>query len=98
MARPPRDINKERLVSFPLLTYAYIIVGLTESLVCFGAYLWVFNDAGVKSSDIFLLDPRDSTWLTREENGDGLTVESDGKPFTAEEQETIVRQVSHTRL
>ena len=98
MARPPRDINTERLVSFPLLTYSYIIMGITESLVCFGAYLWVFNDAGVESKDIFLLDPKDDLWLTREDGQ--MDAMSGGNTFTAEQQETIVRQVraAATRL
>lgn len=91
MARPPRDINTERLVSFPLLTYSYLIMGITESLVCFGAYLWVFNDAGVESKDIFLLDPKDDLWLTREDGQ--MDAISGGNTFNAEQQETIVRQV-----
>lgn len=100
MARPPRDITTERLVSFPLLCYSYLIIGVTESLICFGAYLWVFNDAGVQSRGIFLLDPRKNTWLSRAEYGDGLDVCDDGEDicsddnkFTAEAQEELVRQV-----
>lgn len=94
MGRPPRDITTERLVSFPLLTYSYIIVGLSESIICFGAYLWVFNNAGVKSKDIFLLDPKENLWLSRAENGDGNVAMSGDNTFTPEEQERIVREVT----
>lgn len=93
MARPPRDISTERLVSFPLLCYSYLIVGLTQSIICFGAYLWVFNNRGVESKDIFLLDPKDNLWLSSAENGDQKVAMSGGKEFDAEAQELIVRQV-----
>jgi hypothetical protein len=97
MARPPRDISVERLVSLPLLTYAYIIVGMAESIICFGAYLWVFTNAGVPAKVIFLIKPEDETWTSR---ADLSTVDEelrkrsiDGKDFTAEDQEMLVRQV-----
>jgi Cation transporting ATPase, C-terminus len=97
MARPPRDISSERLVSLPLLAYSYIIVGLTESLVCMGAYLWVFNRAGIKSRDIWLVPPADGTWQSRVENIEQpAQLESNPGVFISpEQQELIVRQVLH---
>lgn len=93
MARPPRDIETERLVSFPLLTHAYLIVGGAQSLFAFLGWIWVYDYHGVKISDIFLLDPRDNLWLSRSENGDGEIAMSNGNTYTAEQQEDIVRQV-----
>lgn len=96
MARPPRDISVERLVSLPLLTYSYIIVGLAESLCCMGAYLWVFKHRGVSASDIFLLDPRDEQWFSDaeriSEDADKITV-INGVQYSPELQEQIVREV-----
>lgn len=93
MARPPRDIATERLVSFPLLCHAYLIVGGMQSLFSFLAWIWVYHHNGVATKDIFLLDPKDGIWLSRAENGDGNIAFSRGRPFSPEEQEDIVRQV-----
>eukprot|EP00892_Ulva_mutabilis_P001291 jgi/Ulvmu1/11162/UM071_0046.1 len=95
MARPPRDIAVERLVSIPLLTYSYIIVGLAESLCCMGAYLWVFKHRGVSASDIFLLDPKDEQWFSDAERiseDPDKIVTIDGEIYTPETQERIVRE------
>lgn len=93
MARPPRDITTERLVSFPLLTHSYLIVGGAESLFCFLGWIWVYINAGVKVSDIFLMDPKEGLWMSRAENGEGLEALTNGNRFNPEEQELIVRQV-----
>lgn len=42
MDRPPRDASKDRLVSFPLLSYAYLQAGIIEALACVLAYFTVF--------------------------------------------------------
>jgi Cation transporting ATPase, C-terminus len=88
MDRPPRDIATERLVSLPLLLYAYLIAGIPESLCCFGAYLWTFHHYGIAYGDIFLLDPKkDTTWLTSAERN-----EATAHGFSPDEQAHIVRQ------
>lgn len=94
MARPPRDISVERLVSIPLLTYSYIIVGLAESLCCMGAYLWVFKHNGVSAGDIFLLDPQDEQWFSDADRINEMKLPTiGGKVFSSEDQERIVREV-----
>ena len=88
MERPPRNIATDRLVSMPLLIYAYLIMGLAESLVCFGAYMWTFHVRGVPYNTIFLTDPDDGVWGTLPEN---IDVSDAG--FTPDQQAEIVRQV-----
>lgn len=92
MARPPRDTRTERLVSFPLLFYAYVIMGLAESLVCMGAYMWVFTHRGVAISDIFMLDPADATWSVLADRNDNSAF-SNGVEFSPEAQAQVVREV-----
>jgi hypothetical protein len=95
MSRPPRDISVERLVSVPLLAYAYIIVGVAESLCCFGAYLWTFRDAGVPIRDIFLIrNPEKGAWSSQQARIKDDFHASNGNVFEPWEQELIVRQVS----
>jgi sodium/potassium-transporting ATPase subunit alpha len=43
MAHAPRNIATDRLVSWSLFAYAYLIVGMAEALVCIGAWLAVFS-------------------------------------------------------
>ena len=92
MERPPRDIKTQRLVSFALISYAYLIIGSAESIVCIGAYLWTFKKNGVPASEIFLLNPEDNTWMIHPDDvKQDVTI--DGKVFSAEMQSDIVRQV-----
>lgn len=95
MNRPPRDISKERLVSLPLLVYAYIVMGLAESLVCMGAYLWTFTHNGVELSKIFLVDPDDGFWDAQaERNNPNAPIGAAGGQFATEvQQEQYVREV-----
>jgi Cation transporting ATPase, C-terminus len=92
MDRPPRNIATDRLVSLPLLVYAYLIMGVTESLCCLGAYLWVFTVRGVDHSDIFLLNPKDSTWNSQADRND-----QPAHGFSPDQQADIVRQVRPPR-
>ena len=41
MERPPRDLNRDKLVAWPLLIYAYLIAGLFETIACFMVYFEV---------------------------------------------------------
>ena len=93
MARPPRDIATERLVSLPLLLYVYATMGLAQAAVCVGAYLWVFTDRGVPLSDVFLIDAKSDTWSVDEDSNDDIV-----GSYTGEEQAQIVRQVRAFRL
>ena len=56
MARPPRNLKTDRLVTKPLIVYAYIIAGLVESIFCLGAFLWVFASNGISASDLVFAD------------------------------------------
>lgn len=49
MMRRPRDRGRDQLVRPSLLLYAYLQAGLLETLVCLGAYAWVFAANGVHS-------------------------------------------------
>jgi len=49
MVRRPRDRRRDQLVRPSLLLYAYLQAGLLETLVCLGAYTWVFVANGVRS-------------------------------------------------
>ena len=42
MERPPRDMKRDRLASWPVIRYAYLYAGMWESFLCLIAYLIVF--------------------------------------------------------
>lgn len=95
MDRPPRNIAVERLVSFPLLTYSYVIMGVAEMIICMGAYLWVFSHYGVPASEIFLLDPNDGeVWRVQADLIRDEPVIIDGVTYDAERQADITRQAN----
>ena len=47
MARPPRDVKKDKMASPQILLYSYVLVGIAETLVCFFGFLLVFIQAGI---------------------------------------------------
>ena len=98
MNRPPRNIAKERLVSLPLLVYAYVIIGLAESIVCIGAYLWTFTLNDVPLRLIWLVDADEDAWDAQAGRNDAENPVDLGigrEPADAGRQATIVRQVRH---
>lgn len=56
MCKPPRNIKKDRLVSFPLVAYSYLEVGLLEAVMCFLAYLFAFYTFGIMPLDLLFDD------------------------------------------
>jgi sodium/potassium-transporting ATPase subunit alpha len=63
MARPPRKMGVDRLVSRQLIQYAYGTSGIASSLVCMLAYFLVFARAGVPLSKLWL--SADSFWSAK---------------------------------
>ncbi|CAI5537563.1 unnamed protein product, partial [Closterium sp. Naga37s-1] len=48
MDRPPRNPRRDRLVSWRLISHAYLLIGAVQTLAGFLAYLAVFNDYGFR--------------------------------------------------
>jgi len=56
MAQPPRNLERDRLVSAPLLAYAYLEVGVLECAACFISYTLVFATFGFTLSMLAFTD------------------------------------------
>jgi sodium/potassium-transporting ATPase subunit alpha len=87
MDRPPRRIRQDRLVSWPLLLYAYGVAGVVEACACVTAYLIAFVRAGVPLS--VLPGSYEAYWSLGSDDldlGDGRGILSD------EEQVAILGQ------
>jgi sodium/potassium-transporting ATPase subunit alpha len=52
MKRPPRNIKKDHLVAFPILSYAYLQIGMIETGLCFLSYFMVFYSYGIPASSL----------------------------------------------
>lgn len=48
MLKPPRDMNKDRLVTAKLVSYAYLQIGITQALAGFYSYFVVLLDYGFR--------------------------------------------------
>ncbi|WIA28646.1 hypothetical protein OEZ86_011182 [Tetradesmus obliquus] len=53
MKRPPRDNKKDRLVDGPVLRYAYLVYGITTSVLCMLAFFTIFWWNGVPLSSVY---------------------------------------------
>lgn len=60
MSRPPRDIQKDRLISGTVLRYSYLIAGIWEAWICMVAYFSVFLWYDIPISMVF--DSSDTYW------------------------------------
>jgi magnesium-transporting ATPase (P-type) len=54
MARPPRRMGVDMLVSRQVVFYSYVIAGLASSLTCFFAYCMVYINRGIPISKLWL--------------------------------------------
>lgn len=52
MNRPPRNTKRDKMASYQILVYAYILVGVPEVLVCFIAYFLVYINHGIPVSSL----------------------------------------------
>lgn len=88
MLRPPRKIKTDRLVSWSLLSYAYIIAGIMEVTGCLTAYCLVFVQNNIAVSDLLFTD--ESFFFT--EASLNSPFYSNNRVFSGEEQSIIVGQ------
>ncbi|KAK4685419.1 hypothetical protein P7C73_g4728, partial [Tremellales sp. Uapishka_1] len=54
LTRPPRDTKTEKLVDFKLLTHAYFVLGLLESLCAMSMAFWYLQTKGFRFRDLVL--------------------------------------------
>uniref|UniRef100_K3WV12 Cation-transporting P-type ATPase N-terminal domain-containing protein n=1 Tax=Globisporangium ultimum (strain ATCC 200006 / CBS 805.95 / DAOM BR144) TaxID=431595 RepID=K3WV12_GLOUD len=81
MSRPPRDMNRDRLMSMPLLQYVYMVAGMVNVCGCFLAYATVFWRNGISLSEMYMSS--DTFW-----KGDApaFCTNDGSRCFTAQEQ------------
>ncbi|KAG7386827.1 ATPase Na K transporting alpha [Phytophthora pseudosyringae] len=86
MQRPPRDLNKDRLMSKSLLIYAYAVTGMINAAGCLVSYGTVFWRNGVSFSDLFM--SADDYWT----NDAKTFCTADGECFDEAEQTHLLEQ------
>jgi sodium/potassium-transporting ATPase subunit alpha len=84
MSQKPRDVKTDRLVSWQLLSYAYLQAGIIISLVCVGAWLAVFTNNNVPLSALPF--SYETQWMATAPDITGI----DSQPITAAEQVRIL--------
>jgi sodium/potassium-transporting ATPase subunit alpha len=52
MQKPPRDAQKDRLVTTKMISFSYLQVGIIQALAGFYTYMVVLNDYGFHPSDL----------------------------------------------
>jgi sodium/potassium-transporting ATPase subunit alpha len=68
MKQPPRDRNKDKLVTWTLISWSYLQIGFIQAIAAFTAFFFVFQRVGHFSADS-LLSARDGIKF-RESNND----------------------------
>jgi magnesium-transporting ATPase (P-type) len=95
MLVPPRNIKTDKLMTLPLMLYAYLQAGLFVFAGCFFTYFLTFQAHGISAKDLFYMHgyyfnvPQDSA-----SGGLGYTfVNSQGRQYTPDDQNYIMQEV-----
>jgi magnesium-transporting ATPase (P-type) len=87
MLQPPRDVEKDRLVSARSVLYFYGFMGCLITLACYAAYFFTFHFNGVALAD--LLDSTTTYWTDDAPD----YISSSGRVFTAAQQVALLADV-----
>ncbi|TYZ65115.1 hypothetical protein PybrP1_005692, partial [[Pythium] brassicae (nom. inval.)] len=88
MSRPPRDMKKDKLMSWPMLLYSYMIAGMINTAGCFLAYASVFWGRGISLSELYMSG--DDYWKT--DAPDFCFGESNATCLSESEQEDVIAE------
>jgi sodium/potassium-transporting ATPase subunit alpha len=85
MLRPPRKMGVDRLVSYQIIFYSYVVAGLGSSLVCLFSFLMVYVRAGVPLSSVWMANMNGA--FTNDDSAASFT--AGGKTFDVAAQNAI---------
>eukprot|EP00744_Colponema_vietnamica_P009504 GILI01013507.1.p1 GENE.GILI01013507.1~~GILI01013507.1.p1 ORF type:complete len:390 (+),score=100.74 GILI01013507.1:41-1171(+) len=91
MKRPPRDPQKDRLVSAQLLAYCYLQAGVVEAFICFFSFFWFMSDHGFTFSSLLFTD---NFWTYK---ADPLTAPN-GAVYSGGQQEALLAEAQSVYL
>jgi len=90
MMVPPRSMETDRLISTPLLLYAYTQIGLIETIVCLSAYFLAFLHYNINPKELFQNNYR---YFDRHHTKDQNYISESGHIFTKAEQMEVLASV-----
>jgi len=94
MRRPPRDLKKDRLLSFGLFSYSYLVMGLAEALAGVISYILVLNYHGLSMHHVY--NTNANYWSITGGNPDFHT--DDGAVVDSALQVKILKQLNAAAL
>jgi sodium/potassium-transporting ATPase subunit alpha len=62
MKQPPRDRHKDKLVTWTLISFSYLQIGVIQAIAAFTAYFYVFQRVGDISAHSLLRDRQGIVW------------------------------------
>lgn len=69
MKQPPRDRKNDKLVTWTLISWSYLQIGLIQAIAAFTAYFFVFHRHGFSASSL-LSDRQGIEWSDSDEDDD----------------------------
>ena len=85
---PPRDVQKHKLTSLPLLIYSYILAGTILTLSCLLVYFLGYNHYGINANDLFTMNDKEDRYFPSVDNRIYHT--SDGRDYDKNDQGKII--------
>lgn len=70
MKQPPRDRSVDKLVTWQLISFSYLQIGMIQAIAAFAAFFFVFDRVGNFSSSSLLNGKYGATWTDNEDDDD----------------------------
>ncbi|CAE7668075.1 ATP1A1, partial [Symbiodinium microadriaticum] len=71
MKQPPRDRSKDKLVTWQLISFSYLQIGMIQAVAAFCAFFYVFDRVGGFSSSTLLNEKLGIIWDENDSDDDG---------------------------
>lgn len=102
MKQPPRDRHNDKLVTWTLISFSYLQIGMIQAFAAFTAFFFVFQRVGHFSASSMLEDRQGITWEDSDkdddQNGNCNFKNDDGDCVYYDERMDILRQAQTTFL
>ncbi|CAM9220448.1 unnamed protein product, partial [Ectocarpus fasciculatus] len=96
MRQPPRNRHIDKLVTYQLICFSYLQIGMMQAIAAFTAFFFVFDDKGDFSSGSLLNDRQGFIWEDSDSDHDECTFENDSGDCVDKEERVEILRVAQT--
>lgn len=96
MKQPPRNRHVDKLVTYQLISFAYLQIGVIQAIGAYTAFFFVFDDLGDFSASSLLQDRQGFIWEDSDEDHGVCTFETDNGDCVDKEERVRLVKIART--